>query len=52
MVWGPQVAQWRRQISKRQSVAILVAAVRIQVTFPEEVTASLNKIRNKVYKRQ
>jgi len=52
MVWGLQVAQSRRQISKRLSVAILVAAVNIQVTFSEEVTASLNKIRNKVYKRQ
>jgi len=52
MVWGLQVAQSRRQISKRQSVAILVAAVSIQVTSPGEVTASFNKIRNKVYKSQ
>jgi len=34
------------------SVAILVAAVNIQITSPEEVTTSLNKIRNKVYERQ
>ena len=52
MVWGLQVAQSSRQISKRQSVAILVAAVSIQVTSPEEVTAPLNKIRNKAYKSQ
>ena len=50
-LWGRQVAQSSRRISKRQSVVILVAAVSIQVTSPEEVTVSLNKIRNKVYER-